>query len=121
MSTRAHVGILNNDKSCEIIFTHWDGYPSHHGNILLRNYKDTKSVRALMTAGNHECLESNPDKGDCWGDSDRFKTFDEMVKALRGSWAEYIYMWDVKHHRWMWGEVGSTIRLRSLSFGDCKR
>ncbi len=51
MSTNARVGILNEDGTITSIYTHWDGYPSHHAPILRENYGNEDKVRALMELG----------------------------------------------------------------------
>lgn len=33
------------------IYTHWDGYPSHHGKILLENYNTYEKVVELIELG----------------------------------------------------------------------
>lgn len=56
MGTRARVGILNEDGSVTSIYTHWDGYPDHHGPILTKHYATEAKVRALMALGNLSVL-----------------------------------------------------------------
>jgi len=120
MSTRAFVGIINHDKSCEIIFTHWDGYPKHHGPILIHNYRTTKEVRALMASGNHECLGQFHFDGEPQGKSDTFDTVEEMLNYTKDSWVEYVYLWDTKHTRWLFSKVYGGIKFKSLSMKDCQ-
>jgi len=123
MSTRAHIGIRNSHNTVhEIIFTHWYGYPSHHGPILLKYYRNTKQVRALMASGNHESLWPKPHLGDTWGKSNRFDTFDDMCKGLHDSWAEYIYIFDVKHKRWLFSSMSGldSMSLKPLTLKDCE-
>ena len=43
------------------IYTHWDGYPSHHGKILLENYATHDKVVELIQLGNLSELHSTPD------------------------------------------------------------
>ena len=51
MSTRARVGIVRPDGSILSIYTHSDGYISHHGPILLEHYDTAQKVLALMKMG----------------------------------------------------------------------
>ena len=57
MSTNARIGIerplLN---AVESIYTHWDGYPSHHGPLLLGYYNDWASVEELISFGDLSVL-----------------------------------------------------------------
>ncbi len=59
MSTRANIAILNRDKSVEVIYTHNDGYPSHHGTILLEHYNTEEKVRELLKLGDLSVLAEN--------------------------------------------------------------
>lgn len=59
MSTRSRIGIVNEDGSVESIYSHWDGYPSHHGPLLLENYKTEEKVRKLISLGSISHLDEN--------------------------------------------------------------
>lgn len=59
MSTRARVGIVEPDGSVTSIYTHWDGYPDHHGPILLNHYTTEERVRALLALGDLSSLAEN--------------------------------------------------------------
>jgi hypothetical protein len=56
MATRSHIGIMGKGGRINFIYSHWDGYPSHNGKILLENYKDEKKVRALVRLGSISVL-----------------------------------------------------------------
>lgn len=56
MGTRSRIGILEPDGSVTSIYCHWDGYPSHHGPILLNHYATEEKVRALMALGDISVL-----------------------------------------------------------------
>lgn len=56
MATRARIGIENGDGSVLSIYTHWDGYPEHHGPILLETYADEESASALIALGDLSIL-----------------------------------------------------------------
>jgi len=43
------------------IYTHWDGYPSHHGKILLENYDTYEKVLELIQLGGLSELHESPD------------------------------------------------------------
>lgn len=57
MGTRARIGILEPDGSVTSIYSHWDGYVSHHGPILRDHYKTEAKVRALMALGDISKLD----------------------------------------------------------------
>jgi len=56
MSTRATVARENADGSYDTIYTHWDGYPSHHAPILLEHYNTPDLVQALLDLGDLSML-----------------------------------------------------------------
>jgi hypothetical protein len=43
------------------IYTHWDGYPSHHGKILLEHYDTYEKVVELIQLGGLSELHPTPD------------------------------------------------------------
>lgn len=56
MSTNARVGVENADGSITSIYTHWDGYPEHHGPILTEHYDSEDLARALVALGDLSIL-----------------------------------------------------------------
>lgn len=58
MGTRARIAIELPDGTFESIYTHWDGYPSHHGEILKTHYKDANKVRQLVALGDLSILDA---------------------------------------------------------------
>ena len=51
MATRSRIGIKEPNGTITSIYVHWDGYPSHHGPILLNHYTTEESVRGLLALG----------------------------------------------------------------------
>ena len=51
MSTRSRIGYVEKDGTVVSIYSHWDGYPSHHGTILLNHYKTLRKVKSLVKLG----------------------------------------------------------------------
>lgn len=62
MATRSSISIVSerteNGKG-KTIYSHWDGYPSHNGRILLEHYQDSKKVKALIELGDISVLAEN--------------------------------------------------------------
>ncbi len=56
MATRSYIGVRNLDASVDYIYCHFDGYPSHNGNILTQHYQDMDKVNALMKLGDLSIL-----------------------------------------------------------------
>ena len=74
MATISHIGIINRNGSVSTVHCHWDGYPSHNGKILLKNYNTSKKVRALLSKGNISSLAHSIRKP-------RGHTFDTRVEG----------------------------------------
>ena len=125
MSTRSAIGIQRKDGTIEAIYCHWDGYPSGNGEILLNHYKDVKKINKLLKLGDLSQLGENPQsKKEFWEDSTKlgnnclayndrgekthsqvFKTYKEFKSIYKGCWCEYIYLFDVKTHKWQVQDV----------------
>jgi hypothetical protein len=60
MSTRSTIGLERPDGSILCSYAHWDGYPHHHGPILLRNYNTPEKVEALLEHGDISILGEVP-------------------------------------------------------------
>ena len=61
MSTRSVIGILNEDKTVESVYSHYDGYPEHNGYFLKRFFDTKQKVENLISNGDISCLVSNQD------------------------------------------------------------
>lgn len=51
MSTRANVGVLQNDGTVKVIYSHWDGYPDYLLKNLRKYYKSLDKATALISLG----------------------------------------------------------------------
>jgi len=64
MSTNATIIIQrpgSNPPEFASIYVHWDGYPAHHGKILLENYNTYEKVVELIQLGGLSELHESPD------------------------------------------------------------
>ena len=52
MSTRAGIGILQEDGTIKAIYLHNDGYISHTGTILANHYNSMERIETLLDLGN---------------------------------------------------------------------
>lgn len=57
MATRSNIGYENEDGTVTYVYCHFDGYPSHNGQILVDYYTDLNRVKALVSYGDMSCLE----------------------------------------------------------------
>ena len=56
MATRSRIAIEDQDGKVRSIYCHWDGYPSHHGPILLEHYTTQEKVESLIALGSISSL-----------------------------------------------------------------
>lgn len=111
MGTRARIGRINPSGSITSIYTHWDGYPSHHLPILTRYYATAERVAALLALGSlsklapeigekHDfedrshgnwCTAHGRDRAEpnCKASSSRNEV--AFAALCRSCWAEYAY------------------------------
>ena len=51
MSTRANVGVLQDDGTVKVIYSHWDGYPDYLLKTLKSYYNSLEKATALINLG----------------------------------------------------------------------
>jgi hypothetical protein len=56
MATRSRIAIENEDGTVSSVYSHWDGYPSNNGLILMEHYKDRAKLQKLIDLGNLSSL-----------------------------------------------------------------
>lgn len=61
MSTNALISVMtknsHNEDIYKTIYCHWDGYLSHLGAILFKNYNTAELADALVSLGDASCIE----------------------------------------------------------------
>lgn len=124
MGTRSNIGIINPDDSVDMVYCHWDGYPSNNGNILLKNWSDTEAVRNLLRMGDisslgpvigekhdfmkgreGQCTFYKRDRGESEVESRHYKN----AAAAKVYMQEYLYLWDTKTNVWYYSDNGADI------------
>jgi hypothetical protein len=129
MSTRAYVGKLNLDGSVRCIYTHWDGYPSCNGKILLNSYKDEAKVDKLLDLGNisilgpeigekHDfgakdqegvCTAYGRDRGETGQESREYPDVDAFLKAAKNNIGpEFVYLFNPSNGEWSYTHVSGS-------------
>lgn len=133
MSTRSLIGILESDGSVTSIYSHWDGYVSHHGPILRDHYKTEEKVRALVALGDISSLDNEiGEKHDFNGDHagvcnaygrDRGEEGTEARReALREFYSHhsYAYLFDPATLSWTFYKSGKAMPLTLAIEQDSK-
>lgn len=137
MATRSNIAIRETDGSFLYIYSHWDGYPSHHGPLLLTHYNTEEKARLLVSHGDVSILDTRseptgkhtfdaPEKGTTvYYGRDRGETGTEPRKLDAGAdplQNEYVYVFDVATQAWLWAPAYGDKKgpLRPLTFDDCK-
>ena len=113
MGTRSRVGVMHGDK-CKSIYIHWDGYLDGVGKTLLEHY-DSAKANHLVALGDASSLGHNVeipegvehsfaspasgittfygrDRGETGGEFSVDHTFEEFMKRVDDSGAEYYYI-----------------------------
>ena len=113
MSTRARIGLRAEDDSVVSIYTHWDGYPDHHGPILLNHYNTKAKVKELLALGDLSvlapkigvkqdfensvdgmCLAYGRDRGEANCGASEVFSVGAFEKETSNSGGEYAYLFD---------------------------
>lgn len=111
MATRSSITVKIGDKY-HSIYSHWDGYPSHNGKILLENYNNQELAEKVVSLGDLSFLDKSMDKPDGHSYSNpvvgysiaygrdrgeegiETKVYDSYGKAMKKNNQEYNYLWD---------------------------
>lgn len=111
MATRSNIAYLTAEGKIRSVYCHWDGYPTHNGEMLRRYYTTQDKVEALIALGSISSLKQ--EIGEKQDFNDRSTQNDEWTLAYnrdRGedlviseyndipSWIddmeEYAYLWN---------------------------
>ena len=111
MSTRSRIGIMNDNGTVTSIYCHYDGYPSHNGEILVQYYNTEEKIRELMNLGDisvlgpvigvkcdfdtfassnlNQCLAYGRDRGE----TDVSARVHATIERFLADGEEYNYLW----------------------------
>jgi len=109
MATRSYIGIRNSNNTVTYIYCHWDGYPEHNGNILVKSYKSPNKINELLKLGDlsvlgefigekqdfekrirDTCLAYGRDRGDANVNA-KTTIFEDLIKDQN---VDYVYIFD---------------------------
>ena len=142
MSTRSDVIVHRADGKWARIYCHWDGYLSHNGKILFKNYNSQKKAEKLTVEGDLSVLAprcnkpeghsfDHPKEGytvyygrDRGEEGTAVKVFETLTEAWPEAdcWTEFTYVWD--EGKWWVGDpdegTQTLIELEAALKGEKK-
>ena len=59
MSTRSTIAVKQSDGTYMTVYSHWNGYPSWNGRILLHHYQNRRKINRLIAQGYISILREN--------------------------------------------------------------
>lgn len=77
MATRSTISIKTGKDTFQTVYSHWDGYPSHNGAILLEHYQDEDKIKQLIAYGDVSILAENIEP-----DQDKPHDFDDRQDGV---------------------------------------
>ena len=111
MSTRSMIGIVNEDKTVTAIYCHFDGYPSHNGEILTKHYTSRKVIGELMERGDIRYLTDIPEHCEVYDQvASEYANQEAFYLDVNSRWADWVYVWGrieegedgIGRERWEW-------------------
>ena len=119
MSTRSNIVRENLDGSFDLIYCHWDGYPSNNGKLLIQHYTDPAKIDALLRLGDlsslapeigekHDfdkpidgvCNFYGRDRGESGVNVKHYANPEALMEYLKEAWTEWVYVWKVADGKW---------------------
>jgi hypothetical protein len=91
MATRSYIGKRLEDGKIRYIYCHFDGYPSHNGEILTEYYTTEDKVTDLLDLGDMSSLE--PSLSECKVYDDGNVAIGDMSDFLDGN-VSYYYLFE---------------------------
>lgn len=103
MGTPALIARKINNNEYQVIYCHYDGYPSHTGKMLVDSFGSTAAVQRLMDGGDLKAIASNGTTIPLGGGSPA-----RTLKAISDAtnYADFIYIFDPSTQRWSVIEAG---------------
>lgn len=103
MSTRSHIGILQENGSVKYVYCHCDGYTRHNGRILLENVKTLEEAKKVIAIGDQDSISwiIDPEReAEGCGSPAVEPTLDDYLDTLYSSDIEYCYLFDPRVNKW---------------------
>jgi hypothetical protein len=131
MATRSTISVQMEPNKFLSIYCHFDGYPEHHGPILLENYNTYEKVMELMNLGDLSILGPNIGSEHNFKSNDynvctaygrdrnekdtKAKTYDNSIDLKN---QQYAYLF--KDGKWWYSDCyGDQSEFKLLTAEDC--
>jgi len=59
MATRSNIAYRTPEGKIRSVYCHWDGYPAHNGEMLVRHYQQAGKIAQLVELGSLSSLQPN--------------------------------------------------------------
>ena len=126
MATRSTISVVHEDGSVESVYCHWDGYPSHNGKLLLKNYNSSEKAKELVSYGDISGLKETIEKTEFFcrdnGESfhsDLFGSYQVFSDELSFQQFNYLY----RNGKWQIDAVDEEIKRKKFidfTLDDCE-
>ena len=123
MATRSNIAYKTPEGKIRSVYCHWDGYPAHNGEMLVRNYQQARKIAQLVEMGQISSLDEDvfptPNSGHSFDSPeegvtvfygrDRGETMVgtqefEDIPSWIDNMEEYAYLWNGKE--WLVNDHG---------------
>jgi len=111
MATRSNIAYKTPEGKIRSVYCHWDGYPAHNGEMLVRYYQEARKIAQLVELGSISALRpalfgtathsfDTPDEdvtifyGRDRGESGQETRVYEDIPSWIDDMEEYAYLWN---------------------------
>jgi len=117
--TRSQVGLIDRNGKILSTYVHYDGYPKNMKPGLKKHMKSEKDVLTLIKRGGasgiyddedikyYDDKKAKPVHGD-------FKNIKGYLDKTKDSWADYVYLYNVKDKKWYFANPYKDNELQKL-------
>jgi hypothetical protein len=120
MSTPSFIGILHSDRTVDLIYCHYDGYPARGaGSTLIKEFNSLEDAEKLVSQGwrSHLFETKKSSKVNFYGtDALHFPHWDSLKEYMENRPdIAFIYVWNEPVSRWEFITVDRNHLYESLS------
>ena len=119
--TRSQVGIIDRSGKIASIYVHYDGYPRNMKPALKKHMKNEKDVLKLIKMGGASGIYADKPEVPYYKKGNGMKPLKGSNKDIYGfidktkdSWAEYLYLYNMKDRKWYYADTYKDKELKKL-------